>query len=219
MRRPRRFVSVRAMTAVAAPRWSLRSPSAAAVREFLAEQKGQEFAYAAVGATRASGALELPGYDFDWNTVLLGEGEAVFVRGCAALKAWRMFPSPWTRIAPDEAPLREGQTLAMQARAFGAWWLNACRIVYLVDELQGGVRRFGFAYGTLPAHVEAGEERFTVELHPDGAVWYELRAFSRPRYWPVRLAKPLARRLQRRFVRESLAAMRAAVGAPAGGGR
>jgi uncharacterized protein (UPF0548 family) len=27
----------------------------------------------------------------------------------------------------------------------------------------GPVRRFGFAYGTLPDHVESGEERFTVE--------------------------------------------------------
>ncbi len=198
------------MSAVATPRWSLRSPNAETVRRFLAEQTGQEFAYAAAGVTRRPVA-EMRGYDFDWNTVLLGEGEAAFARGCAALKAWRMFPARWTRIAPNGAPIREGETLAMQAHALGGWWLNACRIVYVVDGSEGGVRRFGFAYGTLPAHVEEGEERFTVELHPDGAVWYDLRAYSRPRYWPVRLAKPLARELQRRFVRESLAAMRAAV--------
>ncbi len=73
------------------------------------------------------------------------------------------------------------------------------------------MRRFGFAYGTLPAHVEQGEERFTVERHANGEVWYDLRAFSKPRYWPVRIGKPLARRLQRRFVRDSQRAMLAAV--------
>ncbi len=213
-----RIVSVWVMTVVAAPRWSLRSPNAETVRKFLAAQTGQPFAYAPVGVTRVPGAVALRGYEFDCNSVLLGRGEAVFARACAALRKWRMFPAPWTRIAPTGAPIREGQTLAMQARALGGWWLNACRIVYVMDEVEGGVRRFGFAYGTLPAHVEEGEERFSIELHPDEAVWYDLRAFSRPRYWPVRLAKPLARRLQRRFVRESLAAMRAAVGAKAKGG-
>jgi len=98
----------------------------------------------------------------------------------------------------------------MQAHALGLWWLNACRIIYLLDE-QAPLRRFGFAYGTLLSHVEQGEERFTVELHPDGTVWYDLRAFSRPRYWPVRVAEPLARKLQRRFVRDSQASMIAAV--------
>jgi uncharacterized protein (UPF0548 family) len=75
------------------------------------------------------------------------------------------------------------------------------------------VRRCGFAYGTLPHHVERGEERFSVEWHPDDTVWYDVRAFSRPRYWPVRLAFPLARWLQRRFVTESKAAMQKAASA------
>jgi uncharacterized protein (UPF0548 family) len=103
----------------------------------------------------------------------------------------------------------------MQAHALGVWWLNACRIIYVLDE-QAPVRRFGFAYGTLPAHVEQGEERFSVELQPDGSVWYDLRAFSRPRYWPVRLGKPFARRLQMRFVRESMTAMQQAVATATG---
>ncbi|MBI3887105.1 MAG: DUF1990 family protein, partial [Opitutae bacterium] len=55
-------------------------------------------------------------------------------------------------------------------------------------------------------------ERFTVEWRADDTVWYDLRAFSRPRYWPVRLAKPLARRLQRRFVADSKLAMQRAAG-------
>jgi len=43
---------------------------------------------------------------------------------------------------------------------------------------------------------------------PDDTVCYELYAFSRPRHWLARLGKPLARALQRRFVRQSLEGMR-----------
>ena len=196
------------------PQYSLRPPTDGAVAVFLREQDASgQFSYADRGATRNPGA-QPAGYVNDHNRVRLGSGEDEFARACAALRGWRMFPAGWTRIRPEAAPIRTGQTVAMIARALGLWWLNACRIVYLIDETaEGGavVRRFGFAYGTLDAHVEEGEERFSVELHADGSVWYDLRAFSRPRFWPVRLGQPLARRLQRRFVRESKAAMIAAV--------
>jgi uncharacterized protein (UPF0548 family) len=77
-------------------------------------------------------------------------------------------------------------------------------------------RRFGFAYGTLPGHVEAGEERFLVEWLADDAVWYDLLAISRPRYWGARLAYPLARRLQRTFAQRSRARMAGFVAGRAG---
>ena len=105
--------------------------------------------------------------------------------------------------------------MGLLMRVFGLWWLNALRIVYEVDDdgtSSGGTvkRRVGFAYGTLPGHVESGEERFTVVWLTDDSVHYELHAFSRPRYWMVKLTKPVARALQRRFVRQSLAAMQQA---------
>jgi uncharacterized protein (UPF0548 family) len=189
------------------PRWLIRPPSAEVVAEFLRMQENVAVSYAEVGESRNGSPA---GYELDHNRTQIGNGERDFVAACEALREWRMFPSPWTKISPARSPLREGTVVAMQAYALGLWWLNACRIIYLVND-PSPVRRFGFAYGTLPAHVEQGEERFSVELHPDGSVWYDIRAFSRPRYWPVRLAKPLARQLQRRFVRESLNAMREAV--------
>jgi uncharacterized protein (UPF0548 family) len=101
--------------------------------------------------------------------------------------------------------------VAVIARLFGLWWLNACRIVYVVDE-EEPVKRYGFAYGTLPEHAESGEERFTVEWHEaDDAVWYDIVAFSRPQQLLTRLGYPCARRLQKRFARDSVAAMRRAV--------
>lgn len=199
------------MSAILTPRWFARAPREDEVAEFLREVSPCAVSYAEVGASNDHAARPA-GYNVDHHRQRLGDGPADFIAACEALQSWRMFPRPWTRILPERASQREGQVVAMLAQAFGVWWLSACRIVYTLDE-RGPVRRFGFAYGTLPAHVEQGEERFSVEQRADGSVWYDIRAFSRPRYWPVRLAKPLARRLQARFVAESLAAMRDAVAA------
>lgn len=198
------------MPAPTKPRWLLCAPATREVAAFLeASRAVDHFSYPEVGASRHN--AERPrGYDVDHNRAQIGRGPADFAAACVALRQWRMFPAPWTRISPPDTPIAVGATVAMQAHALGLWWVNAARIVYTLDE-RGPVQRFGFAYGTLPAHVEQGEERFSVELLPDGTVWYDLRAFSRPRYWPVRMARRLARGLQRRFVRESQAAMRAAV--------
>jgi uncharacterized protein (UPF0548 family) len=89
--------------------------------------------------------------------------------------------------------------------------VSACRIVYRIDD-DGPTKRFGFAYGTLPDHPESGEERFMVEWsQADGSVWYDILAFSRPYQLLTRLAYPLVRRFQKRFARESTAAMVRAV--------
>lgn len=201
------------MTVAHTPRWSIRPPDEADVAAFLAAARDAPLSYREVGASSEAHAAP-PNYNLDHNRALIGRGPAAFAAACDALRDWRMFPGPWTRILPCGSPTTVGNVVVMQAHALGLWWLSACRIVYAIDDA-APVRRFGFAYGTLLPHVEQGEERFMVELHADGSVWYDLRAFSRPRYWPVRLAKPLARRLQRRFVLESQRAMRAAVEAGA----
>lgn len=191
------------------PRWFLRRPNRTAVDDFLAALANASFTYEPRGASRDGSPA---GFTLDDTAVQIGQGAADFERAGAAVRAWAMFPVPWTFITPPDAPIAVGTTIAMCAYGCGTWWLNACRIVYVVDETGAdGSRRFGFAYGTLTAHVEMGEELFLVEQRADGSVWYRIRAFSRPRYWPVKLMKPLARRLQKRFVRESLRTMQTRV--------
>jgi len=63
-----------------------------------------------------------------------------------------------------------------------------------------GRPRAGLGAWSLPDHVESGGERFSIE-------WDE---FSRPRHPLARLGYPLTRRLQQRFARDSMAAMRRA---------
>ena len=184
--------------------WRFKKPTDDQIRAFIAAQDAHPYSYREVGASENGTPA---GYDLDHNRTLLGHGPAAFEAACEAIRRWRMFPPPWTEVQPPDTPIEAGRVVTMLARAFGLWWMNACRIVYVVDETTP-VRRFGFAYGTLPAHVERGEERFTVEWDDEDRVWYDVRAFSRPRYWLARLGYPLARRLQRRFVAQSQAAMR-----------
>ena len=187
---------------------SLRKPSANRLRDFLVAQAKLDFTYPAVGATAA---VPPAGYVVDRTRIKLGEGPSVFAAAQAALRRWEQFRLGWVETWPPETPTQAGQVVAVIARLFGLWWLNACRVVYVVDE-GGAVQRYGFAYGTLPGHAESGEERFTVEWREaDGAVWYDILAFSRPRQLLARLGYPLARRLQKRFAGDSAAAMRRAV--------
>lgn len=91
------------------------------------------------------------------------------------------------------------------------WWLNSCRILYVLDE-SGPITKFGFAYGTLPGHVESGEERFLIKWdRADNSVWYDIFAFSRPNHFLARLGYPFVRRLQKRFGQDSATSMLKAV--------
>jgi len=195
--------------------FSLRAPSDEQIRRFIASQREQPFSYAEVGASR-HGKIE--GYTIDRNRIKLGAGQKTFERGVAALRSWKNFDLGWVRIIPPAETVEAGATVAVLARLFALWSLNACRIVYVIDEDRPAmnadncntVKRFGFAYGTLRDHAERGEERFTIEWQDDDSVWYDILAFSRPNLL-AKLGYPLTRRLQKKFARDSLTVMVKAV--------
>jgi uncharacterized protein (UPF0548 family) len=188
----------------------LRRPGSRTIQNFLAFQSRLGFSYTAVGATSTGPPA---GYVVDHTRVGLGRGEQVFARAKGALERWGQFDLGWVEVWPPGTPLRDGEVVAVMSRQFGLWWLSACRIVSVViEEEQEPVARFGFAYGTLPDHAGTGEERFLIEWdrHSD-EVCYDILAFSRPRWLVARLGYPYMRRLQKRFGRESAAAMLRAV--------
>jgi uncharacterized protein (UPF0548 family) len=193
---------------------TLRKPSVDSIRQQIAAQATHEFTYPHVGETRseAIAAHSPAGYSLDHTRVRLGSGEAVFHSAAQALREWRQFRLGWLDALPCDTPLKTGAVVAVVAKAFGLWSVNIARIAYAIDDEVGEVRRFGFAYGTLPNHVESGEERFLIEWdRRDGNVYYDVLAFSRPRHLLARLGGPLVRQMQRRFGRKSAAAMIRAV--------
>ena len=179
----------------------VREPSEADAVAFIASQRNLPFTYSEVGATNTTPPRA---YTIDHNRIRLGHGAETFERAVAALKRWQHFDLGWVTIVPRGVAVEVGAIVAVKARAFGTWSLNASRVVYVIDE----ARRFGFAYGTLPGHVECGEERFLIEWLPDDSVWYDILAFSRPQHPLVKLSRPLARRLQKQFARDSLNRMK-----------
>ena len=169
------------------------------------------FSYPEIGATRTTPPQ---GYTIDHNRVQLGVGKECFDRAVDAIRSWKQFDLGWVEASPADTLLEVGAAVAVVARHLGFWSVNVSRIVYLVEE-GGTIEKFGFAYGTLKSHVERGEERFTVEWHrDDDSVWYDILAFSRPNQILVRLGKPFARYLQKKFARGSLARIKEAVTGP-----
>ncbi|MGF1664345.1 MAG: DUF1990 family protein [Kineosporiaceae bacterium] len=147
--------------------------------------------YPDIGGTR--GGRVPDGFDRLSRSTVAGRGRAAFDRLAEALLRWDVHRGAGLTVEAD-GPVAEGR----EVRLFLPGPLRplpltiACRVVYLVDE----PGRRGFAYGTLPGHVEEGEARFLVETDPgrdDAPVTFSVDAFSRPgRPWVASVA-PLAR--------------------------
>ena len=173
------------------------------IRRILEAHRHSPFSYSNQGATRTLLPAE---YEVRRDQFLLGEGSRVFFKAKEAVRKWRMFDIAWLRLYWSKTPVAAGNSIAVAIGWFGIWMVNVCRIVYVIDE----PRRYGFAYGTLSQHAEAGEELFLVEWRDDDSVWYEVLAFSRERHPLVKIAYPIARRLQKKFRSDSGAAMQKA---------
>jgi uncharacterized protein (UPF0548 family) len=190
---------------------SLRRPEPETVSKFLKAQAGRDFSYSAVGATESM-KQSPAGFVVDHTRVQLGHGQEVFERAKAALKTWEQFRLGWLEARSETEAIQPGNHVAVMAHQFGLWWLNACRIIYVIDDKKETFVKYGYAYGTLSDHPAIGEERFLVEWNPeDGRVWYDILAFSRPR-WMMKPGYRWMRAIQKRFGRESAAAMLGAAG-------
>lgn len=189
--------------------FSLRKPRDEFLLRLAERGESEPFTYREVGDSRSERAPA----DFAVGhvRVRVGEGIEQFHLACQAIVEWRMFPE-YVELLPAEPPLETDQCVALRMQALGLWVSMLCRIVYTIDDVYpNGALKFGFAYGTLPGHVERGEERFMVEWLPDDSVWYDLYAFSRPQALLAWLGMPIARNYQRRFAIDSCRRMTEAV--------
>ena len=182
-----------------------RKPDRTTLERLLASHPTDAVSYSAVGGTQGRAP---EGYKVDRNRILIGHGLDQFKTARAAIDHWKMFGLDWIELFPNRPSIQVGSAVAVVVRHLGFCSVNISRIVYVVNEES----RYGFAYGTLPCHSEEGEERFLVE-HDKATdeVWYDLYAFSKPRHPLARIGYPISRYLQKRFARDSLAAMKRSV--------
>ena len=180
----------------------LTRPSPSAIARFLERSQRLPLSYAPIGI------LETTTRPLDEQTVTIGSGRIDFERAKRELRAWTHFALGWVELFPRGASIEPGTVVAVLIRHLGFWSLNGCRVLYHVED----ETRFGFAYGTLTNHAEAGEELFVVEFDPvTQAVTYRIRAVSWPHALLAYLGQPIVLHLQERFRRDSATAMTRAV--------
>ena len=170
---------------------------------YLTSMLDASLSYAEVGATLGDRPT---GYRHDDDSLTLGVGDPVFDRAVLGLREWQAHRGAGVRVAPIDAPLEIGTTVALALPLLGISTLAACRVVAVVDE----PARFGFAYGALEGHPERGEESFIVDRDGD-TITFRISAFSRPADPLTRIGAPVARAIQRRVTRSYLVALHAFV--------
>jgi uncharacterized protein (UPF0548 family) len=189
--------------------FTLFKPSDEQIEKFLAEQKDLSFSYEEVGCSQ--NAIPL-GYPINHHRIQLGYRADVFDRAKNAIQNWTMYQLDWTRLYPPNAPIAAQEVVCVVANHHVCWSLNPCRIVYVLEGEAGTIRRYGFAFGTLPGHSEEGEERFTVEWRQeDDSVWYELLSFARPHHFLAKIGTLFVEPLKQRFAAQSQRAMLKAI--------
>jgi hypothetical protein len=109
----------------------LKEPSDFTINKFIASQRDRPFTYSAVGETDGTPP---EGFIVDHNRIQLGHGKHLYEHVLSALQQWEQFDLGWVSIVPKGVPIEIGATVAVKARAFGTWSLNATRIVYVVNE-------------------------------------------------------------------------------------
>ncbi len=192
----------------------LQRPTDSVAIACLLGQRNRPFSYAETEGTRGERAPR--GYRSERYRVCLGYGGDTYKLAKRAMQQWKMFPPDVAELFWSDIPIETGAAVGVAFRVGGLWSLNACRIVYTIEEQDGPDQefraRFGFACGTLPTHAMRGEESFMVQWRrADDAVCYEQAAFSRPEHWWGYVGYPLWRRKQRRFRQMSAQAMQRAI--------
>lgn len=182
-----------------------RKPSRDLIDAFLDTQSQYGFNYPEVGATAGT----IPeGYVVDHTRVRIGRGEADYRAAHAAMNRWDQLRLGWVDVVAPDRQSRAGDMVAIIARFGTVRWLNACRVVYIIDDADARLHRIGVAYGTLPDHAAVGEERFLVEWdRTNDEVYYDVLAFSRPNLRIARYGYYFMRKVQRYFGKVSAARM------------
>lgn len=141
--------------------------------------------------------LGLDGWTITDSSMVLGQGRECFDQATQRLFTWQAHRFAGVRVedlGSDTVELTIGPT----------------RSRCLILEQKTDADRSLLIYGTLPGHVESGEEAFQVSISPDGTVTGRCVAFSRHAWIWARIGAPVARMVQLYITRRYLQGMKPA---------
>lgn len=145
-----------------------------------------------------------------YHRIRVGTGDAAFQRLADGILTFELHRRSRLRVHAEPRAVAGGKVVL--GFGLGALRLQIpCEVVWVEEGNttdDDGARRAGFGYGTLPGHPESGEESFAAVIDADGAVFFELHAYSRHANWFYRLGAPAARFCQELVTRRYLAAAR-----------
>lgn len=137
---------------------------------------------------------------------VVGRGDTAFAAAVACLRTFgpqRAVATVW----PTDATVAPGADIVV-ALGLGPITVVALdRVVGVVDE----PRRWGFAYGTLPGHIEVGEEAFVATHEPDDTVVVRISASAHVALPGRAVLQRILLPIQRRYAQRYLDAVEEAV--------
>ncbi|RNE49175.1 DUF1990 domain-containing protein [Corynebacterium alimapuense] len=138
------------------------------------------------------------GLDDSWaitdHSAVLGHGTECFSAAATRLTDWRAHEHAGVKVS------REGLLVRL---TFGPT-MSPCLILHE----ESTPDRHVLVYGTLPGHVECGEEAFIIDLADSGEVTGRCVAFSQHSWWLARLGSPVAHAVQKWATRRYVEGMR-----------
>jgi uncharacterized protein (UPF0548 family) len=142
------------------------------------------------------------------------DAEAAFERVRDRILRLRLFPPQSISLYADTPDARAalGATVVQHFFLGPLAVESGVRIVGLEDRADDASRHVSLTWATLKGHPERGIETFSARMDAGGMIHVAIHARSRPGALVVRLASPIARRLQVRLSHQSLALLAKAAG-------
>ncbi len=168
--------------------------------QLLATARNASFNYDHVGSTLDPAAW--PDRQVEAKSKRLGSGRDMFDIATARLRAWAPQRRLGALVLPQRAEVEPGATVLVVLRLGLLAIVVPDRVVDVIVEPD----RYGWAYGSLPGHAEAGEEGFMVAIDGDGAVTATITLDAVPT-GVAALGAPLTRAFQHLAVRRYLEAL------------
>lgn len=182
--------------------------------EFSRRTPNHEFVGASEYAPDLPDEVKQGGFMITKSRAKVGEGRKAFDAAVAAIKKWQHLQLGWNETTKPS--MAAGTKICSITQTVVPWSVLPAEVAYMKE---GGYefkpkdkgRRFALGLNSLTGHQLAGEERFAVELHADGSVWYDVFLFSRPDTLLALASLPVVKIMQLRYVNDSVKAMKGAL--------